>query len=189
MLINDILAQQHMTKYALAKKSGVALTTVADICSGKSRLENCSSGTLNRIAKTLGVTMEMLLHGHTEYRPSFEIFKSNVCHQVKDMGDLPFIISTLETGRIVDLWEKGWHAECLYLLAMVDYLSQENDLPLCRDYAAIRRARLSELLYPTGILLLSKAVHSDAPKRESLREAIPEFLRFNIVESDVRNVV
>ncbi len=31
-------------------------------------------------------------------------------------------------------------------------------------------------------------MNSDEPKKEIIRMAIPEFLRFNIVESEVRNV-
>ena len=38
-----------------------------------------------------------------DYRVSFETFKSNTCHQVKDKGDLDFIIETLETNRISTL--------------------------------------------------------------------------------------
>jgi hypothetical protein len=37
-------------------------------------------------------------------------------------------------------------------------------------------------------LILCAAFHSDEPKETSLREALPEFLRHNIVERDVRNV-
>ena len=33
---------------------------------------------------------------NVEYRSSFETFKSNICHQVKDMGDIDFIINTLD---------------------------------------------------------------------------------------------
>ena len=35
-----------------------------------------------------------------EYRSAFDVFKSNVCRQVKDMGDIDFIIHTLETDHI-----------------------------------------------------------------------------------------
>jgi hypothetical protein len=162
---------------------------MADICRGKAKLENCSGETLYRIAATLGVTMESLVADSLEYRPGFETFKSNVCHEVRDKGDLDFIIDTLESGRIRRLYDRRWYAECLYLLAMVDYISSENGLPLCSDYSDLRRAKLQKTIYPAGILGVCAALNSDEPKNESLREAIPEFLRHNIVEAEVRNVV
>ena len=188
MNINTILAQKGVTKYRLAKTSGVPQTTVIDICSGKAKIENCSGETIYKLAKTLGVTMESLVADSLEYRSGFETFKSNICHVVKDMGDLDFLTDTLETGRIRELFERGWYAESLYLLAMVDYLSRENDLPVCAEYDDIRRARLQRMIYPAGVLALCAVWGNDEPKSESLREAIPEFLRHNIIEAEVRNV-
>jgi transcriptional regulator with XRE-family HTH domain len=188
MRIDELLTQKGITRYRLSKESGVPQTTVTDIYSRKAKIENCSGETLYKLARTLGVTMEALIADSMEHRPSFETFKSNVCHRVKDMGDLDFIINTLESGEIRTLWNKKWYPESLYLLAMLDYLSRENDLPLCADYADLRRAKLTEPLYPAGTLILCAATHSDAQKTRSLNAAIPEFKRFNIVESEVRNV-
>jgi transcriptional regulator with XRE-family HTH domain len=189
MDINQLLAQKNMTRYRLAKQSGIPQTTMTDICSGKAKLENCSGETLYRISKTLGVSMESLVSDAMEYRPGFETYKSNVCHRVKDMGDLEFLIITLESGEIRELYDKRWYAECLYLLAMVDYLSRENGFALCADYNDLRGAKLSKTIFPAGILGVCAAFDSDKPKEDSLREAIPEFLRHNIVESEVRNLV
>ena len=188
MDINTLLAQKGITKYKLAKSSGVPQTTVTDICSGKARIGNCSSVTVYKLAQTLGVPMEQLIASELEYRPSFETFKSNICHSVKDKGDFDFLIDTLESGKVRELYEKQWYAESLYLLAMVDYLSRENGLPLCAEYNDIRGTKLTRTIYPAGILGLCAAYKSDEPKSESLREAIPEFLRHNIVEAEVRNV-
>ena len=90
MKINEILTHKKMTKYRLSKESGVAQTTITDICSGKTRMEKCEAGTLYRIAKTLNVSMESLLNEEIEtkekmeHRTSFDVFRSNVCHAVKD---------------------------------------------------------------------------------------------------------
>ena len=128
---------------------------------------------------------------HTEEaqpRSPFEQFKSNVCHRVKNMGDIPFLIQLLESDQIRKLYEKKWYPEALYLLAMLDYLSRENDVPLCKNYNDIRAAKLQRTVYPSGIVVLCEIMNSDAPKEECCRNAIPEFLQFNIVECDVRNV-
>jgi transcriptional regulator with XRE-family HTH domain len=189
MNFNQLLQEKNITRYRIAKTSGVPQSTMADICTGKAKLENCSGETLYRIAQTLGVTMESLIADAMEYRPAFETFKSNVCHLVKDMGDLEFLIDTLESGRIRELYEKHWYAECLYLLAMTDYLSRENGLPLCEDFNDLRQAKLTEVIYPAGVLTLCAATGDDAWKDRSRAEAIPEFMRHNIVEAEVRNVV
>jgi len=188
MIINKLLKQKNMTRYRLAKTANLPQTTVIDICSGKAKLENCSSGTLYKLAKALGVSMESLVADTVEYRADFEIFKSNVCHFVKDMGDIDFIIDTLETDKIRKLYQKKWYPESLYLLAMVDYLSRENDLPICSNYNDLRNAQLQEIIYPAGVVVRCAASGSEQPKQESIKAAIPEFIRHNIVEAEVRNV-
>ena len=188
MDISKLLEKKNITKYRLSKLSGVPQTTIIDICSGKAKIEKCSADTLYKIAKTLDVSMEALLETAMEYRAKFEIYKSNICHLVKDMGDIDFIIDTLESNKIRTLYQKQWYPECLYLLAMVDYISRENDLPACSDYDDIRSSCLKETLYPASILTMCAVFNNDGPKKDSLKEAIPEFIRFNIVESEVRNV-
>jgi len=184
----DILVQKNMTKYRLSKESGVPFATISDLCGGKTQVHKCSGETLYRLARALGVSMEALIADAMEHRASFEVFKSNVCHMVNDMGDMDFIIDTLESDKIRRLYEKRWYPESLYLLAMVDYLCRVNGLPACSNYDDIRAAKLKDAVYPASILTLCAALKSDHPKRQSWDEAIPEFRRFNIVESEVRNV-
>ena len=188
MIINTLLKQKNMTKYKLAKVSGVPHTTVLDICNGKTKISKCSAETLYKLAKTLDTTMEALVAESLETRPSFENFKSSVCHMVKRMGDIDFLIHILETNDIQKYYDRQWYLESLYLLAMVDYLSRENDFPLASEYNDLRRARLEEIVYPAGILVLSELSGSDHYKHMCVNEAIPEFMRHNIVESEIRNV-
>lgn len=58
MSINEILTKTGMTKYRLAKLSGVPHATLNDICSGKTRIEKCSGETLyaNAFASMICVT-------------------------------------------------------------------------------------------------------------------------------------
>ena len=194
MNLNQMLEQKNITKYRLWKESGVPQATISDICTGKTRIEKCSAETIYRIAKVLDVSMESLIApavrnvDEERNRPSFEIFKSNTCHRVKDLGDVPFVIELLQTDQIRKLYDKKWYPEALYLLAMLDYLSRENNIPICKNYNDIRSAKLKQRVYPSGVVILCKTMNSDAPKEECIRLAIPEFLRFNIVESEVRNV-
>lgn len=59
-MIEDLLAQRGMTKYRLAVQAGIPHATLNDICSGKTRLENCSAETVYKLAKALDVSMELL---------------------------------------------------------------------------------------------------------------------------------
>ena len=60
MILEDLLAKQGMTKYRLAVKAGIPHATLNDICSGKTKLEKCSAETVYKLAKALGVSMELL---------------------------------------------------------------------------------------------------------------------------------
>ncbi len=61
MNINTILKENNMTKYRLAKLSGVPHATLNNICSGQAQIEKCSAETLYKIAKVLNVSIEDLI--------------------------------------------------------------------------------------------------------------------------------
>lgn len=192
MIVNELLQKENMSRYRLSKESGVAMTTITDICSGKAELDKCAAGTIYKIAKVLGVSVDFLLENNKErsadYRCSFETFKSNTCHHVKDLGDIDFIIETLETDEIRKLYNRQWYREALYLLAMVDYLSRLNSLPICTNYNDLRCKKLEKPYFPASVAVSYAATGDERIKSEAVANAIPEFLRFNIVESEVRNV-
>ncbi len=195
MIIDKLLKDSQISRYRLSKESGVPQATISDLCSGKTALEKCSAGTLYKIAKTLHVTVDSILEAdecerkqNDDYRSSFETFKSNICHYVKDMGDMEFIIQVLENNQIRELYNKQWYLEALYLLGMLDYLSKENGLPICTNYNDIRKQKLSQTVYPSSVLVQAAIMHNEDIKKEARKKAIPEFMQFNIVESEVRNL-
>lgn len=189
MTIQEKLKEKKMSIYRLAKASELPYATVNDICSGKARLEKCSAETIYKIAHALNVSMEELLAPCFLKRGSFENFKSTVCHRVKELGDIDFLIDTLESHDIRTYYERKWYPESLYLLAMLDYISRENDVPLDSEYDDIRRCKLEKPIYPASLRAVSLAARNDVALKESEKTAIPEFMRFNIVESEVRNVI
>lgn len=191
MLIHEIMEKKQMSKYRLSKESGMPYTTICDICSGKAKLQNCSGETIYKICRTLHIPMEELLAPYLEPRISFDLFKSNTCHRLKELGDTGFIIETLESDEIRRYARMHWYSESLYLLAMVDYISRVNQIPLCTEYSDLRKCKLPEPLYPSSILALSAVSkdQADTIKEKAKQEAIPEFMRFNIIESEVRNVI
>lgn len=188
-MINELMENKKITKYRLAKDSGIAYTTINDICSGKAQLEKCSAETIYRISKALGVSMESLIEPCFDKRCDFELFKSNTCHKLKELGDIDFVIDLLEEDHIRKYYKKRWYPECLYLLAMLDYVSRENSIPLCNRYDDMRNLKLKDILFPAGVLVADMVSNTDKFKKRSIKESIPEFMRFNIVESEVRNVI
>ena len=187
-MINELMQKKNYTKYKLAKESSIPYTTISDICNGKAQLEKCSAETIYKLAQALDTTMDELIAPCFIKRCNFELFKSNVCHQLKTLGDLDFLTETLKQDDIRAYYNQQWYRESFYLLAMLDYISRLNDIPLCEEYEDIRVQRLKEPIYPSSIIARSLAANNDQAKKEALEKAIPEFLRFNIIESEVRNV-
>ncbi len=188
-MINALMESKKITKYRLAKNSGVPYTTINDICNGKAKIEKCSAETIYRISKTLGVPMESIIEPALEKRIDFELFKSNTCHELKEKGDIKFLIEALEADSIRQYYRMKWYPECLYLLAMVDYISRLNDIPICTQYDDLRNMKLKEIIFPSSVLAASYIAKNDDCMKQAIAESIPEFMRFNIVESEVRNVI
>lgn len=104
MIIEDLLAKRDLTKYQLAVKAGIPHATLNDICSGKTKLEKCCAGTIYKLAKALGVSMELLTEDgirETERERAYE-------HGLPDylQHDLDAYKDGLKThsGRLDCLW-------------------------------------------------------------------------------------
>lgn len=189
MIIDDLMRQKHISKYRLAKMTNIPYTTINDLINENSNFKKSSVENIDKIAKALGVTVEYLMEYQNEERVDFDLFKSYICHCLKEMTDIGFMIDLLESDEIRRYEQKKWYPECLYLLAMLDYLSRVNDFPYVEEYDDLRVYRLKETIYPSSILVLDKVLKDRNIKEEALNESIPEFRRFNIVESEIRNVI
>ena len=89
MTINELMENRNITQYRLSKDSGIAYTTINDICSGKAQLEKCSAETIYRISKVLGVSMESLVEPCLEVRSDFDLFRSKSAESTR--GNFLFI--------------------------------------------------------------------------------------------------
>ena len=164
-----ILEEEGLTIYECSKISGIPYSTLSDIIKGKTPMERISFKTARALAKALDISMEELYdRTNVPKRMSFENFKSSVCHELKELGDLGFIARTLEENMIV---------------------SKENGIALCSDYDDIRKITLSEIIYPASILALTMVSGNKRALKIARDNAIPEFMKFNIVESEIRNVI
>ncbi|MCM1259306.1 MAG: helix-turn-helix transcriptional regulator, partial [Roseburia sp.] len=121
MTLINLLRERQLSVYQCAKDSSVPYTTLLDIVKGKTRIEKCTAETLYKLAKTLNVAMEDILEDcfreneNISEARDFEIYKSNICHLVKDKGDIDFIIDTLKENQIRIYWERKWYPESFYL--------------------------------------------------------------------------
>ena len=194
MDINSILKDKSLTKYQLSKMSGVPYSTIRDLCTNRTNVEKCTAETVYKISIALQITMEQLLKDYISntdfsHRVSFELFKSNVCHDVKRNGDERFIEQTIKSDIIRRYYQNEWFPESLYLLAMIDYLCRINNIKLCDNYNDLRTAKLNEIIYPASIIALAEITKDENYKCEAFNNSIPEFKRFNIIENEVQNVI
>ncbi len=188
-MIQEIMQQKNISIYRLAKTTGIPYTTVNDICNGRAHLGRCSAETVYRLAKGLGVSMESLLESCLNSRVSFELYRRNVRRRLMELGDLPFLAEALKQDDISRYYHLKWYPEALYLLAVVDYISRLNHIPLCEEYDDLRRCRLAETVYPAGILSVAAASGSPYPLVHAAKTAVSEFKHYNFGEREVRNVI
>lgn len=190
MQLAMLLKEKNMSTYQCSKISGIPYTTLLELVREKTSIEKCSAETVYRLSAALNTTMDELYRmlRSSELRASFETFKSNVCHLVKEKGDIDFIIHTLQSDDIGRYWSCMWYPEAYYTLAMIDYLSRINQLPLCKNYDSIRSTSLKKTIFPRDIEMAASLDPSLDIKKQAIAESIPEFIRFNIVEKEIRNV-
>ena len=185
MLI-DLLNDKKMSAYQCSKISGIPYTTLLELVNGKTDINKCSAETVYRLAKALNIDMESLLQRNDI--DEFETFKSNIKHLLKEKGDCQFLIETYLNDDIRKYWNNYQKAKALYLLSTVDYLSRINNLPIAEDYNDLRNFTLTKTLLSED-LRLSKVLNTDLNiEKKALKDSIPEFARFNIVERDLRDV-
>ena len=188
MNINLLIQEKQISKYRLAKETNIPYTTISDICNGKTTLENCNAKTVYELAVYFDFSMEDLLYKNNEMRYDFETFKSNIRHELKAKGYKAFIKDNLLADKVSEYFQKKWHPEALYLLAMIDYLSRIHHVPLYTKYNAYRTAKLNETIYPADVIAEAVVTNDNSVYKESFAASIPEFTRFNIVENEVLNI-
>ena len=178
MLI-DYLADNNISIYSLSKDSGIAYSTLHNIATGKQHIEQSSVSHLKRISDCLAISMEKCYEICRVYTANdFESFKSNVCHEVKRKGDLGFIGYMIKSDDIMFNWENERKEQAMYLLSMLDYLSNINGIPLAVKYNNIRKYRIDPPIVPLSVKM-SDIMPDDC---------IKEFREHGIIEGDIRDV-
>ena len=187
-MIKDELKNRNLSVYKCSKMSNIPYTTLLELVNNKSKFENCSIKTINKLATILNIPIGELIANELEYRMPFEEFRSEICHQLKSMGDINFVKHIITNNLINMYYNKGWFEETLYSLALLDYVSERNKIPFVKEYSYLRNKRLKYRIFPRDINLLSKLNKKSNTKKDALSKAIPMFLKYNIVETNINDV-
>lgn len=124
-------------------------------------------------------------------RMEFDIFKSETCHRLKTYGDIKFI-NIIENKKIIEkYWKFKWYAESLYVLAMIEELYCENNLEISNKYEFYQNQKLKTILFPKSAYMEMCLFNNEKDKIEKiyLKNANKYFLKYNIVEGNIRDIV
>ncbi len=190
MELTRLLERRNITKYHLSKISDVPQTTILDICSNKSKLEKCSGITLFKIASALNISVDDFFTKEVDNisPKEFGVFKSSVAHEYKNENHVDLVKRIADSNEIETLFKTKQYAKAFYLLALLDYICDNENIKKIEKYEKFRCLSLLEPLFPQGIIILDKVFKTNSYKRKSLKEAIPQFKKYNIIESDIENV-
>lgn len=192
-MLRLLLQQKNISLYRLEKETGLPHSTLLDIYHERVNVEKCSAFVLHKIAKALHMSMDELYNILT-YRDlslvtcdlQFDLFKSNTCHNLKRLTIDKFIEMYSDNEEIMRLYNESKMYESTYLLSLLDNLCHEVNKPLVDKYEPLRQSRFDKLVVPESIyyLLLNKQITIE----EIYKESLPEFLKHNIVESEIDSV-
>lgn len=189
-MLDDIIKTKNISLYKLSKEIQIPYTTLSNIKLNKVKIENVTCDVISKLAKYFGTSMDIMYKQlMLPERKSFEWFRSEVCHKLKFLGDKEFVIKLVEEDYISVFWKMEWYAESLYLLALLDILSKKYNAPLCTRYNYYRTQKLKNILYPLDILIKEELTPEIKWKEEILKDCNPEFLKYNIVEGGIYDVV
>ena len=196
MKLKELLLQKNISIYELSHVTHIPYSTLSDLVKGTTPIHKCSCEKVYRLAKALNVSMESLIKDsmlkemqeiHKELA-DFDVFRSNIAHQIKSQGDLEFIYTILSEKTIDKLYEEQEYTKSVYLLATIDYLSRINNIPLCTAYNHLRNVKLPSPVIPLSIRIQSSYPSGKSYLKKAKDNAIPEFIRHNIIEGNIRDV-
>lgn len=128
--------------------------------------------------------MKSVLMNYDDYTD----YTSELCHMLKRMGDYEFIKRILNYIDLNELLQSGRKKHALYTVAMIDYVSKENHLPVKAELAEYRCMKMDSISFSSGVETYTRITHKSDLKDRALQTALDEFLVYNIVESSIRDV-
>lgn len=114
MSLKEMIEQQHLTRYKVAKMCNIPQSTMRDLCSGKTNIKKASVETLYKLAKAFSISMEELLlklsidektgkpldQSYLEY--DLPIFLQDSIHQMNESWE------KIDAGKEDSIWDCNW---------------------------------------------------------------------------------
>lgn len=180
--IDQILFENKMTRRELSRKSEIPYSCISDICNLKADIKNISFINAVKLSNALNIETNEVLTLQTQY--DFESYRSDIQHEILRLGQLNFLLKTLKSNIIQDMYKYNLKMEALYLVSTIDYLSRMNNISLVNTYDKYRKLKCKNVIFPKDLLL-----GSENEKKKAIQDSIPEFIEHNIVEVDFLNVI
>lgn len=174
MNIKAYLKENHISVREMAMITSIPYSTLNDIINEKVNLEECQYKTLKKIAIFLKISIEDLVYE----KEDFQTFRNKLHHDLKCNDEIDVVLEILEKRKIDYYLMHEDRLKALYLLSLVDYLSRQNQVPLCQEYSELRMQALEEPYYV-----------GDQVEERKYDNCIPEFVKHNIYEGDLYDAV
>ena len=193
-MLRSVLNDKNISLYQLEKASHISHATLNDIYNERSNIDNCSILVMSKIAASLNMDIDDLYKKLTyrdlslfTYNEDFDLFKSDTLQRLKREKEEDFIKRMATTDVINNYCQNNKYKEALYLLALLDYLSKKNSLPLLKQYDYLRDYKLDKVYVSKSLYLL--LAYKSTTVTSIYKECIKEFLKYNIVEAEIDNVI
>ena len=121
--------------YSLEKKTDISHSTISDILNEKINIDHCSVINIRKIAQALEMTMEDLYNSlsynelkYITFNRNFDLFKSEICHDYKRLGEKEFVVKYLSNNEIEYLTlNKEYDKALRFLLDIVEKQQKQID--------------------------------------------------------------
>lgn len=189
-----LLKEKNMSLYRLEKITNIPHSTLSDIYNERCDMEKVSISIYKKIADALKMDIDSLyetltyrnVENYFAYDKKFDLFKSNLCQELKYKDDKVFVDKYVSNNEIRELIKNKCTFEAIYLLAMIDYVCHRNNWPVINDYDDLRHKSFKKLIVPESLIIL---MNYHMKNYTSIRkEVIPEFLSHNIAEAYIDDV-
>lgn len=174
MNIKEYLRENHISVREMSVITSIPYSTLNDIVNRRVNLEECQYRTLKKIAAFLKISIEELVYENED----FQTFRNKLHHDLKSCGEVEVILEILEKRKIDYYLLHEDMLKAMYLLSLVDYLSKQNEVPLCKEYAELRKQSLKEPYYV-----------GDQIDNCNYEDCIQEFVKHNIYEGELYDAV
>lgn len=203
--IEKLMNERHMTRTDLCRKSRLPESTLRGILNGEAYIPHCRYSTISALANALDTTAEEILresrkeHDSCHCRKDEPILRFWKTSRMEDFclhrtlvlellhsGDYRDFIRYVRENRMIERMEKaGDTSICLYTVCLMDYLCRIHNLRPFMEYERFRGIMLEEPIFP--FFLLSRVddpISCRTMVKNLEKDAIPEFLRCNIFETE-----